>query len=71
MSQLNGHLPEAEKMLKRGEAAARLGIQPQTLSAWARAGRIDCRHTPGGHRIYPESAVSSVLDAMTAAGAQS
>jgi excisionase family DNA binding protein len=44
----------AEPLLTPSEAAALLGVDPQTLSRWAHAGRLAAVRTPGGHRRYLE-----------------
>jgi excisionase family DNA binding protein len=56
-------------MLKPGEAAARLGVRPETLTTWVNAGNLDYIRTPGGQRRYPEDAVLALLDLMSAEAA--
>ena len=67
MSQLNGHLPETERLLTPAEAAGRLGIRTETLTSW----RLSSVRTLGGHRRYRESVIEDQRDAMTAAGGAS
>ena len=46
--------PETPRLLKPAEAAGLLGVHPRTVGNWARAGKIACQRTLGGHRRYPE-----------------
>ncbi|MGH9001931.1 MAG: MerR family DNA-binding transcriptional regulator [Acidimicrobiia bacterium] len=48
------------QFLTTGQLAQELGVSPSTVRAYAAAGRIPARLTPGGHRRY-------VLDEVTAA----
>lgn len=45
-------LPEADRVLTPGEAAAELGIGVQALRYWAKTGKIRALRTAGGHRRY-------------------
>lgn len=55
---------EAEKQgtdssrLRIGEAAAQLGVSPDTLRRWAEAGRIEVELTPGGQRTVSQADVT-------------
>ena len=40
--------------LRLGEAAAQLGVSPDTLRRWAEAGRIEVELTPGGQRTVSQ-----------------
>jgi molybdopterin-binding protein len=44
--------------LRIGEAAARLGVSPDTLRRWAEAGRVQVELTPGGQRTVSQADVS-------------
>lgn len=46
------------------EAAKRLGVSPITLRKWAGKGLIQARTTPGGHRRYPLSEVTKLLQSQ-------
>lgn len=43
------------------EAAAIVGVHPDTLRAWVAAGTITALVTPGGHRRFRRSDVMSLL----------
>lgn len=38
--------------LTRAEVARLLGVSPNTVSRWAREGRLTCQMTLGGHRRF-------------------
>ena len=44
--------------LRIGEAAAQLGVSPDTLRRWAEAGRIEVELTPGGQRTVNQADVT-------------
>lgn len=39
-------------LLSAGQVARIYGVDPKTVTRWARLGRIPCIETPGGHRRY-------------------
>lgn len=39
-------------LYKIGRASQILGVHPQTLRLWAKAGKINCTRTPGGDRLF-------------------
>lgn len=41
-----------DELWARGRAARELGVDPLTVTRWARAGKLPSRRTPGGHRRY-------------------
>ncbi|HUK70954.1 MAG TPA: BldC family transcriptional regulator [Streptosporangiaceae bacterium] len=53
--------PEYEPLLKPGEVAWMLHVDPKTVTRWARRGQISAVWTPGGHRRYRESDVRALL----------
>ena len=44
--------------LRIGEAAAQLGVSPDTIRRWAEAGRIEVELTPGGQRTVRQADVT-------------
>lgn len=56
-----------EVMLTPGQAAAILGVDPKTVSRYAKEGKIPHTRTPGGHRRYFETDVLA-LRGMREAG---
>jgi len=43
------------------EAARRLDVSPDTVLKWARAGKIECYRTPGGHARISKRAIASMM----------
>lgn len=56
---------ETEKLLTPGEVALMFRVDPKTVTRWASAGRIGSIRTPGGHRRFRESEVTSLLANLT------
>lgn len=54
-----------ERLLTPGEVALMFRVDPKTVTRWASAGRIGSIRTPGGHRRFRESEVSSLLAELT------
>ena len=47
--------------LRIGEAAAQLGVSPDTIRRWAEAGRIEVELTPGGQRTVRQADVTRLV----------
>ena len=47
-------------LLRLAEAAALLGVHPDTLRRWTDEGKVPCTRTPGGQRRYTREAISCV-----------
>lgn len=52
-----------------GEAAALLGVHPNTVLNWCSAGKLRFFRTPGGHRRIAAQALDEMLAATLAAAA--
>jgi excisionase family DNA binding protein len=50
-----------DELLTPAEAARRLGVTPNTVTRWSRAGRIAAIQTIGGHRRYRSSEIDRAL----------
>ncbi len=48
-------------LLTPAEAARRLGVTPNTVTRWSRAGRISAIQTMGGHRRFRRDEIERVL----------
>jgi excisionase family DNA binding protein len=55
-------LPEHDPLLTPGEVAAMFGVDPKTVSRWARAGKLTAVRTLGGHRRFQASEVEALLN---------
>lgn len=67
---------QADVLLTPSEVAALFRVDPKTVTRWAKAGRIECIRTLGGHRRFPARQFTTALtpttqtpDAETAPGA--
>ncbi len=56
---------EHQRLLKVGEAAARLQVVPQTVVRWANAGMLPCSRTLGGHRRFCEDDVAALRERLS------
>lgn len=54
------HTPKVAK-LRLAEAAAQIGVHPETLRRWADEGKVSCVRTPGGERRFSEDDISAVM----------
>lgn len=52
---------KVEKLLTAGEVARLFAVNPKTVSRWAKAGKLECIRTLGGHRRYKEADVRALL----------
>jgi excisionase family DNA binding protein len=53
---------DTEPLLTPGEVATLFRVDPKTVSRWAKAGKLSCVRTLGGHRRYVESEVRELLE---------
>lgn len=49
-----------DPFLTPGEVAARLRVDPKTVTRWAQARRVPSITTPGGHRRFRESVIKKI-----------
>lgn len=56
-------------MLQVGEAAQMLGVHPDTLKRWERAGHIASTRTPTGHRRFRRDDVEALIERMSSRSA--
>jgi excisionase family DNA binding protein len=56
----------AVRFLTRTEVARILGVSPNTVSRWAREGRLPCQMTLGGHRRFDRVIVEDIRRRMSA-----
>jgi excisionase family DNA binding protein len=53
--------PDSEPLLTPAEVATMFRVDPKTVTRWARAGKLTCIRTLGGHRRYREAEVRALL----------
>jgi excisionase family DNA binding protein len=63
--EVSSPLPAARPWLRTSEAAARLHVQPRTITRWAHEGRLEHRRTLGGHRRYDPELIDQLVQALT------
>ena len=56
---------EQEVLLTPSEVAALFRVDPKTVTRWAKAGKLTCIRTLGGHRRFKESEVKSLLTSIS------
>ena len=60
---MNGYTSEV--LLTPSEVAALFRVDPNTVTPWAKAGKLTSIRTLGGHRRYRESEVKALLETFT------
>lgn len=50
-----------EELLTPKQVAVLFRVDPKTVNRWAKAGKIGCMITPGGHRRYRSAEVYALL----------
>ncbi len=53
-----------DALLTPAEVAALFGVNPKTVTRWARAGKISATRTLGGHRRYRASEIRRCLEQL-------
>ncbi|MDQ1380549.1 MAG: hypothetical protein QOJ71_1268, partial [Actinomycetota bacterium] len=62
---------DRDELLTPAEAARKLGVTPNTVTRWSRAGKISAIQTMGGHRRFRLSEIERVLCDGSSVAAQS
>ena len=65
LGEVMNRLPDAEVLLTPREVAELFGVDPKTVTRWAKAGKLNSIRTLGGHRRYKESEVKSLLKSIS------
>ncbi len=53
-----------EKLYNVKQAAARLGVHPNTLRNWTNAGRVQSIRLPSGHRRFTGAQIEAIRQEM-------
>jgi excisionase family DNA binding protein len=67
----NAHAYEHEVFLTPSEVASALGVSPNTVTRWAREGRMPYQMTLGGHRRYDAAVIEELRRHLQERGAVS
>jgi len=58
----------ATEFLTRSEVSKLLGVSPNTVTRWAREGRLPCQVTLGGHHRFDRELVERLRKSLYRAG---
>jgi excisionase family DNA binding protein len=58
------------EFLTRSEVSKLLGVSPNTVTRWAREGRLACQVTLGGHHRFERDLVEKLQKSLCRAGHQ-
>ncbi len=56
---------EAESYLTRADVARLLGVSPNTVTRWAREGRLPSQVTLGGHHRFVRSVIDEIRERLS------
>jgi excisionase family DNA binding protein len=59
---MSANLGNPEELLTPSEVASMFRVDPKTVTRWAKAGKLSCVKTLGGHRRYLASEVNALLE---------
>jgi len=60
--------PVGTQFLTRSEVSKLLGVSPNTVTRWAREGRLPCQVTLGGHHRFDRELVEQLKKSLYRAG---
>jgi excisionase family DNA binding protein len=60
--------PAGSSFLTRSEVSRLLGVSPNTVTRWAREGRLPCQVTLGGHHRFDRELVEQLRKSLYRAG---
>jgi excisionase family DNA binding protein len=60
--------PDKTQFLTRSEVSRLLGVSPNTVTRWAREGRLPCQVTLGGHHRFERAVVEQLQKSLTRGG---
>jgi excisionase family DNA binding protein len=58
------------EFLTRSEVSRLLGVSPNTVTRWAREGRLSCQVTLGGHHRFERELVERLRRSLSRAGSR-
>jgi len=59
---------EPPAVLTTSEVSRLLGVSPNTVTRWAREGRLPCRLTLGGHHRFERQAIEGIREGLNRTG---
>jgi len=64
----DGAAAPVNEFLTRSEVSKLLGVSPNTVTRWAREGRLPCQVTLGGHHRFDRELVEHLVKSLSRAG---
>ena len=61
---------EPPTVLTTSEVSRLLGVSPNTVTRWAREGRLPCRLTLGGHHRFERRVIEELRETLNRAGSE-
>lgn len=65
------HVNNSDALMTPSEVANLFRVDPKTVTRWARAGKLSCIRTLGGHRRFRESEVRGLISGQLDTAEQS
>jgi excisionase family DNA binding protein len=66
--EVSGAAIDPPAVLTTSEVSRLLGVSPNTVTRWAREGRLPCRLTLGGHHRFERQAIEGIRESLNRAG---
>jgi len=63
-------VPISSEFMARSEVSKLLGVSPNTVTRWAREGRLSCHVTLGGHHRFERELVEQLRKSLSRAGSR-
>jgi excisionase family DNA binding protein len=63
-----GTVIEPPAILTTSEVSRLLGVSPNTVTRWAREGRLPCRLTLGGHHRFERAVIEQIRERLNRVG---
>ena len=63
-----GSVIDPPAVMTTSEVSRLLGVSPNTVTRWAREGRLPCRLTLGGHHRFERRVIEGIRESLNRAG---
>ena len=63
-----GSVIDPPAVMTTSEVSRLLGVSPNTVTRWAREGRLPCRLTLGGHHRFERQVIEGIRESLNRAG---
>ena len=63
-----GAVIDPPAVMTTSEVSRLLGVSPNTVTRWAREGRLPCRLTLGGHHRFERQVIEGIRESLNRAG---